>query len=654
MTFCPPQKGPPLRQLVRAALWPASTYARGLLVLVACRPLIIWAASRLLRVEPLGVTALYRPGGDVQYYELVAALARGTLGESNLWETYGEGLHPFPLAGIALHALGFALAGAYGLLLADTLVAYAFFVLYSLLARLLGARENTASTLAGFAASYLFAAAWPITDSLGFWRDLYWGDRFPRPYVTSVFVYLALSVLAVLWTRPREPRSITFFSVAGVSAALLVQSDIYSAFIVSLATLPVLLNLWRTRSSGSLGPLSLRLAFFLSSFALVVWPFVLQKHSTTAALLVRWGAYPVSRLHALTWIREVPPAGFLVLAGFAALTWLALRRSLPERRALALSHAAFWLTLVVGASVSLPLFSAVLGQGLYPYMFPDRIRRFALDGALFLFAIAIVPAALARFREVTHNNKSGESSGRFWPRMLGAGFTLAVALSIVGRGVQNARRETHTRVSWYNFESLGSYRHNFSELAYELKNARYSNLAVLGTLDQQVHVYWQAFHGGYAFVPDAWVSIANEAELEHRFASFAHLLGATEAQYAGLLGTSGLQIVFMSVSKYAANREHTYAPLSDYTPEQRARIARRGLFVAFQPELPESELRRLTAKYRARAQHPETRRLDLVVLTNDAPFRDLAPPADRFQRTFENEIFRVYVRNERQLRTNTN
>jgi len=603
---------------------------------------VIWLGSRLLRTEPLSVTALHRPGGDIQYYELVAALARGNFGESNLWEAYGQGLHPFPLAGIAVHALCFSIAGAYGLILADALVAYAFFVVYGFLARILGASERVAATLAAFAASYLFVFLWPATDLLGFWRDLYWGDRFPRPYVTSIFVYLALSLMAILWTRPREARTSSFFMYTGVAASLLVQSDIYATFILGLACLPLAARLWHHRSAGWERRCALHGAAALGSFSLTVWPFVLQQSVATPELLERWGSYSLSRLHALSWITSVPLAGLSVLTVAAAFTWLLVRNSDNHVVASARANIGFWFVVVLAATVALPLFSGILGQGLYPYMFPDRIRRVAMDGALFLVGIVAIPFCWRR---------------PFATRFLRVGslhldkliFALAVLASILVRAKQNAERETHVRPSFYNFTSIGSYRQAFAGLARELEKPIYSNAAVLGTLDQAVHVFWQMFHRGYAFVPDAWISIAGNAELEYRFAAFARVLEATEEEFRQLVTNGGFQTIFVSVAKYATNREHTYAPLSEYSAAQRSRILNRNLFVGFQNEVPEAEVQRFERLYRSLPRRPPSERLDVIVLTNDALFAHLAPPLPAFRKTFENKIFRVYLRSSTSL-----
>ena len=76
----------------------------------------------------------------------------------------------------------------------------------------------------------------------------------------------------------------------------------------------------------------------------------------------------------------------------------------------------------------------------------------------------------------------------------------------------------------------------------------------------------------------------------------------------------------------AANRVFAYSRLSDYTPIKREGIARRRLFVSFQTELSSVKVTCFMALYRSLPMPPTTPRLDVIVLTNDAPYSRLSPP----------------------------
>ena len=94
----------------------------------------------------------------------------------------------------------------------------------------------------------------------------------------------------------------------------------------------------------------------------------------------------------------------------------------------------------------------------------------------------------------------------------------------------------------------------------------------------------------------------------------------------------------------AANRVFAYSRLSDYTPIKREGIARRRLFVSFQTELSSVFVTCFMALYRSLPMPPTTPRLDVIVLTNDAPYSRLSPPTTRFRKNIQDQFFRVFVR----------
>ena len=94
----------------------------------------------------------------------------------------------------------------------------------------------------------------------------------------------------------------------------------------------------------------------------------------------------------------------------------------------------------------------------------------------------------------------------------------------------------------------------------------------------------------------------------------------------------------------AANRVFAYSRLSDYTPIKRESIARRRLFVSLQTELSSVKVTCFMALYRSLPMPPTTPRLDVVVLTNDAPYSRLSAPTTRFGKNIQDQFFRVFVR----------
>src|SRR5262245_51146179 len=120
----------------RSAIRIAAVVGMALLALTVGGRYYAWVAYRTPD-EPFPVTAVYRPGGDPQYYLLVAGLAKLSLGDVETAGRFGEGVSSSPLVTIGVHALTVAAFGPYGLVVADVAVSaiflatlYAFFRLF--------------------------------------------------------------------------------------------------------------------------------------------------------------------------------------------------------------------------------------------------------------------------------------------------------------------------------------------------------------------------------------------------------------------------------------------------------------------------------------------------------------------------------------------
>jgi len=633
------------RAAAREALAPRDLFGRAVLAIVVLRTPVVWLTAWLGRDEPISVTAMYRPGGDVQYYELLGAFGRGNFGEPNLFESAGQGLHPFPLGGMWLHSLLFAAAGPWGIFLGDLVVTIAGYVALVILARTSRLSVRAATAFGGFVCGYLYIALAPLTDRFGWMRDLFWGDRFPRPFLTEIYVALSYAVLLRLWlSRPAastaretnaepepepEPETfrVGFWAFAGLVFTLLVQSDIYSAFIIGLGY-AVIVGHHLLRRPERRGEMVRGTGVFVAVLIATIGVFVLQQKQMTPGLMERWGAYPLSRLTALSWVRLIPLPGPILVA-LSTLAVLAIARKRP---AVELRVVAFWCLIAALAAIELPLFFAIIGKGLYPYQVVDRLRRVAMFATAFIVLTgvsAVWPTlAVAKKRWVT--------------TALAVTLLAGMTGGVGARAIEALRREDHTR-SWYKLGPDAKYRTAFTELTRELDRPIYKNVDVLGTFDQQVHVHWQAFAGGHSFVPDGFISVAANDEMERRFVLFCRVIGApTETFLEMVQASSHSGLVF--VSKYAANRVFAMAPPSDYTEAQQRRIAARGPFDAFGMEVPISELERLRRVYEGDAYRDAMPRLDLVVLNNDERFGKLAPPTTEFELVFHNAMFRLFAR----------
>lgn len=120
----------------RSAIRIASVLAIALLALILGARYYVWVAYRAPD-EPFAVTAVYRPGGDPQYYLLVAGLAKHSFGDVETAGRVGHGVSSFPIVTIGVHALAVAAFGPRGLIVADVAIGaiflgmlYAFFRLF--------------------------------------------------------------------------------------------------------------------------------------------------------------------------------------------------------------------------------------------------------------------------------------------------------------------------------------------------------------------------------------------------------------------------------------------------------------------------------------------------------------------------------------------
>ncbi len=622
----------------KEALWPRDAFGRVLLVLVVIRTPIVWLTSMLVRGEPLVVTTLYRPGGDIQYIELVSSMGRGNLGESQLYESLHQGFQGFPLGSMWLHAGLFAVGKLWGLFAADIVVTVLGYTTYATLARVVALGPNAARGLAGGITAFLYVVLTPLTDRLGWPQDLVWGERFPRPFLTEIYVALAVTLLLSLHLQPREgaPRlGRGFWIFAGLVFSLLVQSDIYSAFIIALAAVLVLGRMaigWREGRAEALRGIGLMVVVI----AATAWPFALQRRGMLPEVSRRWGAYPISRRTAIEWASQAPISGAIAAAVVAILVWLVARSLLPnapeDERVRRQRVVIFFAVLPALAPIAMPLFYFAVGQGLFPYHFVDRARRFAML-AIVLLGAEGAAVVVHRLRIASHR----------WVRAAaGVALSAAMLTAFAVRARAVLHREEHGR-SFYRASAGAKYRSAFAELMRELERPRYASAVVLGTLDQQVQAGWHLL-GGRSFVPDGWLSTCPDAELERRLVLFARLIGMPTEPFLSLLEEGSYQSLIFN-SKYQTNASFAFGPPEDYTPEQRTRINARSIFVAFGYEMPISETARFRELYEGDAfRADEPPRLDVVVLTRDARFADLSPPGDQFELAFENELFRVYDR----------
>jgi hypothetical protein len=176
------------------------------------------------------LAAVHRSAGDSQYLPLLSGLARFNFGDSQVWEARGQGWMSFPLAPLVPHAVGLRLFGGFGLLVVDVAVAVLYYFIGRALLLALGLERRLAGWVSIVSLFACFGGLLEPFYQLGVPLGLYpnpsvvWplsAMRFPRPWVTDVFLLLALLSLVRLLTARRFHAGLTAFS-----AVALLQADI--------------------------------------------------------------------------------------------------------------------------------------------------------------------------------------------------------------------------------------------------------------------------------------------------------------------------------------------------------------------------------------------------------------------------------------------
>ena len=266
---------------------------------------------------------------------MAAAFARGELGESVLYERTGQRITSFPFVSIAPHALALAAFGRVGLIAVDILVYLAYY--FSLMAFLKAARiaspwrecVGLVVVAGGNEIQYLFSRVAPAAIGrllyrldLTFWV---WGERIPRPFVSEIFLVLALAALVRLIRSRRAIDADGKLGDPRRALAALLQGDFHGTVDLALLVIPVgLYAHYRTRRRWR--SLLRSEAVFLGVFILGCAFFILQRLGEHPDLPRRFGIFAVPRLNSqlvvgnpLLWL--APVACGLAVTAVALRSW---------------------------------------------------------------------------------------------------------------------------------------------------------------------------------------------------------------------------------------------------------------------------------------------------------------------------------------------
>jgi hypothetical protein len=580
--------------------------------------------------ESLSVAAIYRYG-DYTYFPSLAGLAQFSMGESLAFEHLGEGVRSFPLPSLLVHGLAFGVFGPIGLVLADVGVAVAVYFAARRLFLASGLSVPTALILTLVVSCALLGWDGPLHQADRTQPIHLWGLRFPRPFLTDLFLMLCVgSGLRILVGGERSRRE---WAVLGLWFGCLLQSRFYSAGTVGL-WIGLVIPLLALRPSQVAVTVRGLLAFG-GVAATTCLPFLIQRLSEHPDIPVRLGAFEVDRLRPLFLWEATPPvlwASAFGLAVAALVFWAA-----PPKRRERIGATASLLAMAGLSLIALPASIVLLGQTIQPYHFQHEVSTF--KSLLLLVSVGHVLDVAATWLE-----RWRPSSVRLLrPLVVAAAVTcLVLGVRLHGKWMTMS---THMRPEFAEY-AAPNYRDAFRELTTELSRERYADARVLGTLDIQVLDWWSLFGGMHVLAPDAFGSSLGDDESEERLLRLLAELGASEQHVWKIIHNRTVLAFFLGGTKYQFNAAHTFAPIEDYPPRTQAVRARISPLFSWHLVMPTSEAKRLIERYRQLREGVGELHLDVIVLGPGPLDRGLAPSPDRFSVRFRNEMFRVYQRVE--------
>jgi hypothetical protein len=576
----------------------------------------------LAQGDSLSLAAIYR-FGDYTYFPALAGLANFSLGESLVYEHLGEGIRSFPLPALALH----------GLAVADVLIAIFTYLAARRVFRACALLPLTSEVLALLVSCSV--VAWSLTGPVFEWlpKHSLWGYRLPRPFVTDLFLLLAVGSSLLIFVRGR--RSNADWLTLGLWFGLLLQSRFYSAATLGLGIGVALLVLFAARDHEIARTLRGVGAFALATSVALI-PFLVQRLFEHPDIPVRFGSFPVDRLEPLLLESLGPdvvqPLVAVLAAGIAI--WFFAP---PDTSARLRAIGALGILCVI-SPLALPASTILLGQTVQPYQFEIQVVVFKTL-AMMACAGQLLDVAATQLAK----RAPALAAKRAWrPIALAIVAIVGIAASVERHAVRHSW-PYHMRTDFIAYR-IPMYRESFEELIREFEKESYRGARVLATLDIQVHAWWSLFGGGQAYLPDPFATNVPDEEIEDRLLSFLKMHGVDRRRTLQLLQERLVQIFFLACAKYQASPAHTFAPLDEYPPKVRKSLTSMSVLQNWNVWIPESEALRLLEKYDRLPGTLQGRRLDVIVLGRGKLDGQLEPNPAEFQKSYANRAFRVYTR----------
>ncbi|MBV9265864.1 MAG: hypothetical protein JO061_06825, partial [Acidobacteriaceae bacterium] len=426
---------------------------------------------------------------------------------------------------------------------------------------------------------------------------LLWDPRFPRPFVTELFVVIFLGCAAGVLSNPG---SLRWYVAAAAALSCVLQADIYQGQTVAILCVWIA---WKAR------PTFRAAATFVITAILLSAPFLYQQIHASPDALCRFGVFPTG--HRLLPVISLTQCVMSVIV--AALLWRVARRDRPVAQLLVAA--------VICSLVAPHVSSIVLGKSLQPYHFAQDAEHITGYALLLIFALFLkkIPAAVA-------------SALACVSLFIGAGLVYASVLPSAPVSVPMSMAADAGTFD------LSHYRDDYVQLHPHLPWH-----GILATTDIALANEWQ-FRGGHLFTPDTFSSTVQNSELDSRVLAFAHLMRCDEDDFQNLLKLQYFRLRFLGGARYQANTFFTPFAVESYSPVSQRHIRQMDVTQCWQLEMPESEQRRLVEAYRATCDIKARWRRPEVIVLNRGYMRQLLHPErnPKLHRVWNNYTFDVW------------
>jgi hypothetical protein len=563
--------------------------------------LIVWGR------EDISIKAIYRYG-DLQYYPLIAALAKLDLHPTYSAFFESQGAQSFPLFAEAVPALLFGLFGWWAFPIIDFIYFSLALIFLDKCFVLAGLRPAAAwaSAVVCVTGSFLFEGRLAFVNS-----DLYFGFyglRDPRPFLSGV------SYFAFVWSflsLSENPERLQFSwrtnnwwpVIFGLAAAALLQSDIYN-FVSAAAAggMFVAINLMR-RKLKPIGWSLLGLFVVASTFLMASLPFLLQLHFGAPDLIRRYGVYALDGVNR-----------WLICESFVKSNIHVMSRLSVALLSLYFALKLFGHRFPPSASMGLAILAAsgFIGSLIFFFLSPSAtqiyhfwwVARLTYVIPLFAFAAILADRVWAISADVVLRKLDVKTNLARVRKFL---FAPIAAWAILGFWVQTASEVSKTemmRSDYFQAMRVETFRRELNDVISYLDAHAQGNSHLLLTNDHHVLTWWIVSGRGALLMPDVFSTTLSQTNIETQLCMAGKYLGWSHTEFLQFLtpNTTPLSqtnnMWFLGGNLYSASASHHKWPLADYPLEFRDTILSLDIGIdSWQILMPISETKRLGDLY---------------------------------------------------------